>query len=132
MSETDWKSMPHEIPVSLEKYVCLLAEACGAKNELILVVRFQKIVRKLHDESKERISALESALSFYADKNNWDDRWVESGGEGREGDVYDVINSSDVDIEEDGEGPYQTHGGRRAREVLARIQSVLKKEGEET
>ncbi len=49
-NETDWRSMNHIIPDGFEKYVVMLAEAGSAKNELILVTRFQKVVRAIYDE----------------------------------------------------------------------------------
>lgn len=54
MSETDWLSMPHECPKEMEQYLTLLCEACSAENELILLTRFQKVLRKIHDDLLER------------------------------------------------------------------------------
>ena len=45
-----WTELDHEIPEGWDKYVLLLAEACSAKNEMILISRFQKIVRLIYDE----------------------------------------------------------------------------------
>jgi len=50
MSETDWLAMPHECPKEMEPYLTLLCEACGADSELKLLTRFQKVLRKIHDD----------------------------------------------------------------------------------
>lgn len=49
-AETNWLSLNHEVPEGYDKYVVMLAEACGADNELKLITRFQKVVRLIHDE----------------------------------------------------------------------------------
>ena len=61
---------------------------------------------------------MREALEFYADKKNWDERWKSSCDEECEGDVSDVIDEQDVDVEDLGCGPVWTYGGKRARECL--------------
>ncbi len=58
---TDWISLNHEIPDGFGKYVMMLAEACSADNELKLLVRFQKVVRLIHDAE---LSDLKSKLQM--------------------------------------------------------------------
>ena len=50
MSKTDWLSMPHECPKEMEPYLMLIVEACSADNELKMLSRFQKVLRKIHDD----------------------------------------------------------------------------------
>lgn len=67
-----------------------------------------------------QLKAMREALEFYANKNNWTDRWVEYSDDNC-GDVFDVIDLSDVDIEKCNEeqgGTYLTYGGKRARKLL--------------
>lgn len=75
----------------------------------------------------EKLEVAVEALEFYANKKNWDDRWIdnEDGEDG--GDIYDVILREDVDIETDKTdldkswvGHY-SHGGKKARETLQKI-----------
>lgn len=73
-------------------------------------------IGKLHTQLK----AMREVVKFYADKNNWADRWVEYSDDNC-GDVFDVIDLSDVDIEkcdEEQGGTYLTYGGKRARKLL--------------
>ena len=53
---TDWKELNHIIPPDMEQYVVMLCEAGSAKNEVVLLTRFQKVVRLIYDE---RIAPLE-------------------------------------------------------------------------
>jgi len=76
-------------------------------------------------EMRGRLKIAEEALEFYANKSNWEDRWVCFNGEDdREGDVYDVITEDDVDILEDDDGPYMDRGGKRARKALEAIRAT--------
>jgi len=54
IKNTDWGSMDHNVPKGYDKFVVMLAEAGSAKNELILLTRYQKIIRavwiKAYDE----------------------------------------------------------------------------------
>jgi hypothetical protein len=54
-AETDWKSLPHELPDEMHKYLMMLTEACGAENELKLLTRFQKTLRLIHDRHTEAL-----------------------------------------------------------------------------
>lgn len=74
MSDMDWRGMPHEVPEEMQKYLIMLCSAGDAKNELILLTRYQKIVRKIHDDEltklKQAIAILLEANEFYANKEN--------------------------------------------------------------
>lgn len=51
-NKTNWLSMPHELPEGTEKYLLMLIEAASAENEIKLLTRFQKVIRKMHDDFK--------------------------------------------------------------------------------
>lgn len=55
MGDTNWKDMPHELPEEMQGYLMLLCEAGNADNELKLLTRYQKILRKIHDEHKQDV-----------------------------------------------------------------------------
>lgn len=59
----DWKSLNHEMPEGWEKYVVLLCEAGSADNELKLLIRFQKVIRLIHDEQA-------ASLRLSTERNN--------------------------------------------------------------
>lgn len=68
---------------------------------------------------EQQLAEKDAALEFYADKENWDERWDCGGGdEDQEGDVNDLINRDDVEVETNENGSFFTYGGVRAREVL--------------
>lgn len=74
----------------------------------------------------DELLASRETIGFYAEQASWDDRWID---EERDGDIYDVISRSDVDVEEDEDGPYNTVGGKRARDHLRKFNK--QKEGNE-
>lgn len=67
---------------------------------------------------------LKKCAEFYADKENWDERWVEgiNGDDDYAGDVSDVITNDDVDVEDDEGGMYWTNGGKTARKALRDVE----------
>ncbi len=60
MSEINWLEMPHELPEGTEKYLMMLIEAGNADNELKLLTRFQKVIRKMHDDQKSAYDKLKA------------------------------------------------------------------------
>lgn len=64
-NETDWKAMNHELPADpiWEKYLVMFCEAGSADNELKLLTRFQKIIRKIYDE--QVVELRESVLEAF-------------------------------------------------------------------
>ena len=97
----------------LEEKWFVFKEEMNQRNEAVL--KYSESQSKLIDEARK-------VIEFYGNKKNWDERWVEFGGdEGRDGDVSDVISQDDVDWEEDESGPYLTVGGKRARAFLAKL-----------
>lgn len=78
-------------------------------------------------KAEEREKRLVEALEFYANKKNWDDRYIEEGDQDSGGDIYDVIDRSDVDTatKDDLQGfdetwiGHWTIGGKKARDALA-------------
>lgn len=49
----DWKPLPHEVPKEMEPYLMMLVDACAADNELKVLTRFQKTLRKIYDDQFE-------------------------------------------------------------------------------
>lgn len=52
-AQTKWLEMPHELTPEQEKYLFLLIEAGQAENELKLLVRYQKVVRKIYKDAQK-------------------------------------------------------------------------------
>lgn len=63
---SNWKELNHVVPDGFDKYVLMLCSAGDAKNELILLTRFQKVVRLIYEEhieqSAQRIAELEAKV----------------------------------------------------------------------
>lgn len=75
---------------------------------------------------KEICAELQKSNEFYADKNNWDERWFENMGGDSSGDINDQIVFIDVDTENDDDGkPYYTFGGRIARQAQNQINKII-------
>jgi hypothetical protein len=97
-----------------------------------LRIPIEKDLKQLAEGYEEQLTAaraevgeLREALKFYAIKDNWQDRWVDYDNENG-GDVFDVINVLDVDVENIGEEgePCYTYGGKRARAALAQVEKL--------
>lgn len=69
ISKQKW-NLPHETTEIMDKWVAMLSEAGGAPNILILLTRYQKVVRGIYDEHQpalaekdKRIQELEAKLA---------------------------------------------------------------------
>lgn len=82
------------------------------------------ILSEENTKLREQLRIAKDALGFYADKNNWAERWRDSVDEESCGDVNDIIVESDIDLEDEGSGPVWTYGGKRARETMKEIEAV--------
>jgi len=54
MNREDWLALEHKVPDGFDKFVAMLAAAGDAPNELILLTRYQKVVRAVYDEAYNR------------------------------------------------------------------------------
>ena len=75
------------------------------------------------------IEQIKKALKFYADKNNWDEIWLDSedGNDDNSGDCSCRIDLTDVELKKDNDGTiYYSVAGHKARQTLASIEQKLK------
>jgi hypothetical protein len=59
----DWRSMNHILPPEMEHWLKLICSAGDAKNELILVGRYQKICRAIYDEHLATLAEKDAQLA---------------------------------------------------------------------
>lgn len=119
-----------ETLVNVSESLRILKEQFKSENECIHF-KLESYVTEFTKQS-EALKVLKDMGEFYANKNNWNDRWFESpdGNEDNDGDIYDIINLDDVDIEKDnsmGESwiGHYSYGGKRAREALSKCNEIL-------
>lgn len=78
-------------------------------------VELNRKVRELEAQLKEA----NEALSWYADEKNWEEVWMDFGGDdGRDGDVLARIDTDDCEVLDDELGMYFGSAGKRARAYL--------------
>lgn len=74
-------------------------------------------IKQLETQLKEANEVAE----FYGDENNWEEVWMDFGGDdGRDGDVPARIDTDDCEILDDEHGMYFGSAGKRARAYLKR------------
>lgn len=81
-------------PPLSDKIIQELLEIVDKAKDLRQCALSADVLKSLLLEVKEA----RSVIGFYADKNNWEERWQDNGGDGdNDGDIGDVIQQSDVD-----------------------------------
>lgn len=98
--------------MSNESMANQITDVPSAIAELLAV---NKELEKELQETKEQLEKSEKVNQFYADKNNWNEVWVDTDlDENEGGDVNCMINLSDVEVENE----YLTYAGKQARQYF--------------
>lgn len=86
-------------------------EKANPETVIALIDRIEKLELQLKEANE--------ALSWYADEKNWEEVWMDFGGDdGRDGDVLARIDTDDCEVLDDELGMYFGSAGKRARAYL--------------
>lgn len=84
----------------------------------IEVIEAEPVLARIKELEAQLKEASEVA-EFYGDENNWEEVWMDFGGDdGRDGDVPARIDTDDCEILDDEHGMYFGSAGKRARAYL--------------